>query len=272
MPELTPYEHRGTCNAGLSHIGARDVVYRPAGLAYWTLNLSVSGIGYFREIDHIVTPGDCVLIPPHHHHEYGTLSTQADHWDHYWATFPAHPLITDLLNWTQHKGAHAVLTLAAGPIREYCIAAFATLVDRADEAWPMRDELCMSQLRVVLSWMNPTDAAAPSSRPIQRALDEIHAAPERDWSVDELAQRVGWSNSRLSHVFTQEVGVSPRRYIERCRMHLAQGLLQSSESSIAAIAQRVGYEDPNYFCRRFRMYANNSPTKYRQGMINRLGT
>ena len=32
------------------------------------------------------------------------------------------------------------------------------------------------------------------SWPLQRALDEIHAAPERDWAIDELA---AWSAGQI---------------------------------------------------------------------------
>ena len=229
----------------LSPLGPREVIYRPAGLAYWTLNITHSGAGYFPQIDHLVLPGDCVLIhpiiitsmaPTAKRHLTGITIGQH---------FPA--LIGErffALATASSSAWFAEIASRAYPQALY--GGFASLVERADEAWPMRDELCLSQLRVVLSWINPHAQKPPESGPIQRAMDEIHAAPEYDWSVDELAALVGWSNSRLSHVFTGG-GYSSPALSRAMPNEFDQGLLRGSESSIAAIAGRVGYTDPNYF-------------------------
>ena len=161
MPELTPYEHRGTCNAGLSHIGPQGVIYRPEGLSFWTLNLTISGCGYFVLPELRFSRG--IAYWCHH----GSITNMAlyhstsDHWDHYWATFPSHPIVADLLHWPQAKQHGMIIVLPSGPVFSALSAGLhATLVERADEAWPMRDELCLSQLRVILSWMNPNGQSA----------------------------------------------------------------------------------------------------------------
>ena len=158
------------------------------------------------------------------------------------------------------------MVLPSGLIRQHCMQAFGTLVERANEAWPMRDELCLSQLAGGAQLDEPNGAELLlRTRPIQRALDEIHAAPERDWSIDELSALVGWSNSRFSHVFSAELGLPPRRYMEQCRMRLAQGLLHSNESSITGDrSARLGTKMPITSVAALNIASSCSPSSYRQ--------
>jgi AraC family transcriptional regulator, arabinose operon regulatory protein len=82
-------------------------------------------------------------------------------------------------------------------------------------------------------------------------------------TLDDLADAVGLSVSRLSHLFKQQTGVTPQRYYEVQRLERARQLLELTSLPIKSIATEVGFESPFYFTLRFKRYAGKSPRKYR---------
>ncbi len=65
------------------------------------------------------------------------------------------------------------------------------------------------------------------------ALAALHAAPERKWTVTDLARVAAVSRSGLDERFRQVLGRSPIRYLTEWRMHLAEDLLTSTDLGVA---------------------------------------
>jgi len=95
------------------------------------------------------------------------------------------------------------------------------------------------------------------------ALACLHADPERDWTVSELAHRAAVSRSLLDQRFREVLGVSPIRYLTEWRMHIAVELLGSSDLSVGQIARRVGYDSQEAFSRAFKRRMGVAPTTWR---------
>jgi AraC family transcriptional regulator of arabinose operon len=55
---------------------------------------------------------------------------------------------------------------------------------------------------------------------------------------------VALSPSRFSHLFTEQVGIPPARFVELRRIERAQALLASSSLPIGAIAEVAGFKQP----------------------------
>lgn len=53
-------------------------------------------------------------------------------------------------------------------------------------------------------------------------------------------------------------------YLREYRLQTAQKLLTETDASIAEIAHRVGYENPNKFSSAFRQIFGMTPTEYRK--------
>jgi transcriptional regulator GlxA family with amidase domain len=75
------------------------------------------------------------------------------------------------------------------------------------------------------------------------ALSMVHGAPERKWTVAELAADAAVSRSLLDSRFRQILGLSPIRYLTDWRMHTAQQLLATTEITVSAIAARVFFTE-----------------------------
>jgi len=95
------------------------------------------------------------------------------------------------------------------------------------------------------------------------ALSLLHGEPDRRWTVAELAAGAAVSRSLLDDRFRQVLGRSPIRYLTEWRMHLAAELLATTDTGVAAIARRVGYDSEEAFSRAFKRARGRSPSHWR---------
>lgn len=149
---------------------------------------------------------------------------------------------------------------------EYALATSSQAIpsDRASTRLP---ELLLTEiLRLHLAtapssehgWINAL--RDPALAPVLACL---HANPERDWTVSELAHQAAVSRSLLDQRFREVLGLSPIRYLTEWRMHIAFELLASSDLSVAQIARRVGYDSQEAFSRAFKRRMGAAPTAWR---------
>jgi AraC-like DNA-binding protein len=95
------------------------------------------------------------------------------------------------------------------------------------------------------------------------ALAELHRSPERKWTVADLAAAVNVSRSLLDARFRQVLGRAPIRYLTDWRLHVAKELLASTDLSVYAVAQRVGYDSEEAFSRAFKRAYGMAPSHWR---------
>ena len=95
------------------------------------------------------------------------------------------------------------------------------------------------------------------------ALSLLHAAPERGWTVAQLATEAAVSRSLLDERFRQVLGLAPIRYLTEWRMHLAEELLATTDLGVGRIGRRVGYGSEEAFSRAFKRSHDASPSRWR---------
>ncbi|MCL2319785.1 MAG: AraC family transcriptional regulator [Treponema sp.] len=86
----------------------------------------------------------------------------------------------------------------------------------------------------------------------------------RDVSVDEMAGFMHFSRSHFTRLFSKEMGMSPRMYLEDLRLKIAMDILFEKTTTIKETAARCGIQDVNYFCRLFKKRFGISPGKYKK--------
>lgn len=94
-----------------------------------------------------------------------------------------------------------------------------------------------------------------------RYLEEHYG--ESSLSVEQMCEKLHLSQSYFSTIFKQEMGQSFVRYLTELRMNRALELLEHTEEKTYEIAEKVGYDEPNYFSYVFKKQFGISPTKYR---------
>ena len=82
-------------------------------------------------------------------------------------------------------------------------------------------------------------------------------------SLNELADKFGYSASYLSRFIKQEFGVGFGELINKKRLKYAKKLLASELISISEISEKVGYTSINSFTRAFKREEGITPSQYR---------
>lgn len=109
------------------------------------------------------------------------------------------------------------------------------------------------------SWLvGATDPAIGS------ALGAMHGAPERKWTVSELARKAGLSRSVFAGRFVALVGEPPLRYLIGLRLDKASELLQRTKQTISEVTEATGYESEAAFSRAFKAKFGSSPSQWRR--------
>ncbi len=85
------------------------------------------------------------------------------------------------------------------------------------------------------------------------------------YTIEALAEGAGLSPTALKSCFRGVYGRSIYAYLREYRLQTAQKLLAESTLSVAEIAHKVGYENPNKFSSAFREAVGVTPTAYRKG-------
>jgi AraC family transcriptional activator of pobA len=87
-------------------------------------------------------------------------------------------------------------------------------------------------------------------------------------TVSNLASQLNISSKYLSDLLKQETGKTALELIHLYVISEAKNLLLSGEKSISEIAYQLGFENPPYFSRLFKMEVGISPTEFKSQLLN----
>jgi AraC-like DNA-binding protein len=96
------------------------------------------------------------------------------------------------------------------------------------------------------------------------ALASMHREPTRDWTLAELAKRVGVSRTVFARRFVEVLGQTPLAYLASWRLSLGATRLRSSDDSVNEVALAVGYQSEAAFNRAFKREFGLPPAQYRK--------
>ncbi len=82
--------------------------------------------------------------------------------------------------------------------------------------------------------------------------------------VEQLASEMKLSKETLTRRCRDEIGISPKAYIQKTRLQHSTKLLKEKRLTISEIAYAVGFESLAYFSRRFKLEYNKTPSEYIQ--------
>jgi len=113
----------------------------------------------------------------------------------------------------------------------------------------------------------PCEAAqvdAARREQIRPVLAYVEAHRRERVTLDEVAQVVHLSTSRVRHLFRDVSGVGFKEYATRVRLAEAKHLLLATDLSIANVAHAVGYTNVHQFYTVFHRYFGLLPAEYRR--------
>ena len=103
-----------------------------------------------------------------------------------------------------------------------------------------------------------------SNPKVSKALDFIGRNFSRKIALQSVANEVGLSPCRLSHLMKEFTGKTVLQIIQQVRIQHAQQLLERTSLGCAEIAYEVGFGDQSYFIKHFRRMTGLTPARYRR--------
>ena len=82
--------------------------------------------------------------------------------------------------------------------------------------------------------------------------------------LKQVSKTMGYSYSYLSHVFSEETGITIQAYYVQKKIEKAADLLNKREINIAQIAEKLQYQSIHSFGKAFKKTMGISPAKYQQ--------
>jgi len=98
---------------------------------------------------------------------------------------------------------------------------------------------------------------------LTRVTAHVVANLDRPLPIADLADIAGMSRAHFVRSFTRLSGAPPAAFVFAERMRRAARLLQGTDLTVADIARRAGYSEPNYFAKAFRRAFDVSPSEFR---------
>ncbi|MEW6737059.1 MAG: GlxA family transcriptional regulator [Acidobacteriota bacterium] len=86
---------------------------------------------------------------------------------------------------------------------------------------------------------------------------------DKPLTVEQLAARVGMSPRNFARVFTEQIGITPSRFVTQLRLEAARRRLEESSQSIEVIAEECGFGSTESMRSAFQRMLHVSPQDYR---------
>ncbi len=99
-----------------------------------------------------------------------------------------------------------------------------------------------------------------SDRRVLAALDMLD-----NYSIEEISNRLSMSRQHLKRVFSQHVGISPKKFSRIQRLNSVVESVRTAgarKADWASIAQDFDYTDQSHFIREFKAISGLTPTQY----------
>ncbi len=103
-----------------------------------------------------------------------------------------------------------------------------------------------------------------SDHVIDKVLHYINKNYDKNLKLETLAELFCYNSAYLGKVFKCNVGESFNAYLDRVRIANAKEMLGRARYKVYEISERVGYNNIDYFYKKFKKYVGESPTEYRK--------
>ena len=95
----------------------------------------------------------------------------------------------------------------------------------------------------------------------------IHENFSEDIELNGIAERFNINMYHFCHIFKDFTGKTFKEYLNKVRVDKAEQLLINTDATIGEIAFLSGFNDSNYFSRKFRQLKGKSPREVRNAFI-----
>ncbi|MBO5867296.1 MAG: AraC family transcriptional regulator [Oscillospiraceae bacterium] len=150
------------------------------------------------------------------------------------------------------------------------------LLDKVTDAYVQEDSLWQLRVRsAVLALLvhlgekhtRPKEAAVTEDLTFQSIIDAIGYIKDnlsRKLTVEEIADRAGFSKYYFLRLFKKITGCTVIQYVNLLRCEQAKDLLRTGNHSVKEVAALCGFENLSYFTGVFKKHTGTLPNAYKQ--------
>ena len=211
-----------------------------------------------------VQPGDIAMAFPAVPHSYDVVSPDADGL----ALIFSPDAIAEFTHHFRRKSVEHPLLRAEemAPELTELVAYLCRLSQQEDS--PHR----LGSLHLFLSYLFANVNLLPMQKQIQsglayQVLQYISEHFTEPLSLETTAHALGISRIHLSHIFSQQLRINFRQYINTLRIDRACHLLRDPAYTISQITYLCGYGNPRTFHRAFYAQCQMTPSQYREKLL-----
>lgn len=233
----------------------------------------LDGVGYI-ECGGVVTTvekGDCYILKSGEAHSY--YSDEARPYTKIWVTVSGS--IVD--KWLELYGINAPVF-----VRHLDITAYYSQIKQVAFGKPNLDRekrlmLLVHNIIFEMGLMAPTESKQQKSsahyiKTSDNVIIDVKKYIEKQCNerlkMKDLALKFGMSPNTINRMFTEKYGMSPSKYHMQCKLDSAAYFLTSTDMSIDAISEAIGFFDRSHFCKAFQKQYNVSPSAYRKSFLD----
>ncbi len=134
-----------------------------------------------------------------------------------------------------------------------------------DGYWPCRSRSYFIELlyKLKFCFINNSTTGENNSAFISRLVDFFSNHISEKITLEMVTSEFNINRNTLNKVCVEETGLTCMNLLTEHRMNLAKYWLSDTDIPVFEIAQRLSFEDPNYFNKVFRKATGKSPTQYR---------
>lgn len=124
---------------------------------------------------------------------------------------------------------------------------------------------CIDYFKKLLSQIVILVTEYNNHNPCKKLCQYIESNYASPLKLESLAEQFGYNSSYLGKLFKKEIGESFNTYLDRIRIKYAKELLKRN-ASVSQTAASVGYNDIDYFTKKFKKYENCLPSEYKKNI------
>lgn len=223
-----------------------------------------SGTVKYGNVSYKVNTGDCVFINCMNAYEH---ASSANLWTLKWVHFYG-TTMDAIYEKYKERGGKVVFEV---PNPKEISNLINEIHDIADSSSYLRDMEIHEKLSSLLlcimkeSWHEKEiDMSTEKRKDIRHIREYLEENYTREIRLDDLAKEYSISKYYLSHIFKEQYGTSITNYVISLRITKAKHFLRFTDLTTTEVANRLGYEDVNYFIRTFKKIENITPGEYRK--------
>lgn len=235
---------------------------------YQLLYIAAGRAHFFIEgKEYIVTAGNMVIYypnEPQHYRYYKEERTSV-----YWVHFTGGYVEKILEHYNITKDNHIIYS-GISPDYQWL---FSQIIQELQLCRPGFDEMLTLLLRNIFilisrNFKMNTKFTDAMEKEVSYAIYHFRENFNKEINIDEYAKSQNISVSWFIRCLKQITGQTPLQYIINLRISNSQMLLETTDYTIARIAESVGYDNPLYFSRIFHKQTGVSPKEYRKNHGN----